>query len=160
MKVVSIAGGRHTLNNLLQSIQTRDRPINLPARMIAHHNAIETSLYRHLRILNTLNAHETKQVSTAKFLPQLHCPDRFIPRMRSSMPHVIDPQRTRLVVRSLGVDAAFFQTFLKYGVRQTEIRASAMVKSVVRCCYVVVAPAELPGIEGEYASCEIAVDSA
>lgn len=70
------------------------------------------------------------------------------------MPHVVDPFRAGFVRHGFGIDAICCEALLENGVREAEIRALAVVESVVGVCHVVMSPAELRRVESNDTSRE------
>ena len=65
------------------------------------------------------------------------------------MPDVVDPFRSRFIGHGLRIDAVGRETLLEHRVREPEVRALAVVESVVGIRDVVVPPAELRRVEGD-----------
>lgn len=136
----------HRRRNTLQRVQTRHRPIHLPSRMITDHNAIAPDLDRAPRVRHALDPLQHKRLPAADVLPRADQPRQFRPRPRPPVPHIVDPQRARLLGLRLGIDARGREPLLKHGVREAQIRADALVEGVVARRDVVVPPAELPRV--------------
>ena len=140
--------GKLTIHNILQRIQAANRPIDLPPRMIGHNNAITPHLHALQRVLNTLYALDSKRFATADLLPSLDQPRHPTPIMRSSMPYVVDPLPSCLIWLCFRIYPCLFESLLEHWICQTQICANAVVEGIVARIDVVVAPAELPGIDG------------
>ena len=117
--------------------------------MVAHDNPITANLYTLLCIRDVLNAFDRERLATADILPSLDEPRHLLPTVRPPVPDIVDPFRTRLVRHGLRIDTIFRQPLPEYRVGETNVRADTVVEGVVGSVDVVVAPAELPCVDGQ-----------
>lgn len=122
--------------------------------MVRDNNAIAPDLHSLLRICHGLNTLDSKRLPARNLLPRLDQPRHPIPAVCTTVPDIVNPFRACLVRLRLRINTVLRQSLLEHRVRQTQIRADAVVESVVRVRDVVVTPAELPGIDCKHARAE------
>lgn len=114
-----MAKGEFTVDNPLQRIQARTRPVNLPSSMFANYGLVDTELHCLLRVPNVLDALDAERLPARDLLPRLHQPRHLLPRMHPTMPHLVDPLGARLIGLLLRVYAVLGQPLLMDGVTET-----------------------------------------
>ena len=152
-----VAYGSH---DVLQRIQRGDRAIDLPARVVAHHDAVDAELDGPLRVRDALDAFKAEGLAAADGLPRLDQPGHLVPVVGTAVPHVVDPHGARALGLLLGINARGREALLEDRVREPQVGADAAVEGVVPLRDVVVAPAELPGVGGEDANVEAGLEGA
>ena len=130
----------HLFDDILQRIQRGDCAIDLPSSMVGHDNTITAHLYSSAGILYRLYTLKAEWFPARNLLPRLDQLGDLLLRLRASMLYVIDPHGAGFIRLFLRVDTSCFKTFLENRVRETEIRAYAVVEGVLSRCCIVMAP--------------------
>ena len=147
-------------DDVLQRVQRGDGAVDLPPRVVAHHDAVDAELDGALRVRDTLDALEAEGLAAADALPGLDQPRHLAPVVGAAVPHVVDPHGAGALGVLLRVDARGGEALLEDRVREPQVGADAAVEGVVALGDVIVAPAELPGVGGEDADVEAGPEGA
>lgn len=137
------------LHDVLQGVQARDRAVDLPRRVVAHHDPVDAVLDALLGVRDGLDPLDGEGTTARDALPLLDQPGNLLPREEMSVPDAVDPLGRGGDGVFLNVDARLATAFLEDRVRQTQTRADAAVEGVVGMGDVVVSPAQLPGVGGQ-----------
>jgi len=92
---------RHTIDDLLQGIQTGDRAVYLSSSMVRDHDTVAADLNSLLGISYALDAFYGKRLAAAELLPGLDQPRDLVPVVRATVPDIVDPLCTSLVGHGL-----------------------------------------------------------
>ena len=134
----------HTIDNLLQSIETRRSTINLSSSMVTDNNTIAANLNTFSSIGNTLDTLDGERLAATHLLPRLDQPRHLLPSVRSSMPDIVYPFGTCFVWLLDRINAILCKPFLEDWVGQAQIGTNTVIESVVAVCDVIMSPSELP----------------
>lgn len=114
-KVTYLVSNR--IDNILQDIEASHSSIDLPARMVAHDDALAPALDRPLGILDVLDALEKKWFSPADLAPLFSNGRNVCPGKGLSVPHLVDPVPACRLGIFGSIDADLRKALDKDGVR-------------------------------------------
>jgi hypothetical protein len=103
----------HTINDLFQSIETRNSSVNLSSSMIADNDTITANLNTLFSIGHTLNTLDGERLAATHLLPRLDQPRHLLPGMGSSVPDIVYPFGTCFVRFLYRINAVFCESLLE-----------------------------------------------
>lgn len=107
---------QHTINDLLQGIETGNRTVDLSSSVVRDNDTVAADLNSLLGVSHALDALDSKRLAAAELLPRLDQPRDLAPVVRAAVPDIVDPLRTGLVGHGLWVNAVLREALLEHGV--------------------------------------------